>query len=156
MGTASPADASEPNRPGRPRFFDQRYLVVGAVAAFVIVVLAATLHYRSGSQRREYEKMLKDSLDRLVTAQEGFYYDSSKYTASLAALPTVRLPSAVHVRLFNTPNRRSWWGVATHDRLRGRHCIVWVGTPPASLPREARAPEDETKPFCFDDARSGS
>ena len=155
MGTATPAGAT-PNAPRRPRFLEQRYLVAGAVAIVVIVILAATLHYRGGSQRREYEKLLRDSLDRLVTAQEGFYYDSTKYTASLAALPSVRLPSDVHVRLFNDANRRSWWGVATHDRLKGRHCVVWVGTPPVSLPREARAPEAETKPLCFDDGHAGA
>lgn len=156
MGTASTAPAT-PNGPKRRRFLDERYLVAAAAAVVAIVVLVVVLRYRGGSQRRSYEKMLKDSLDRLVTAQEGFYYDSSKYTASLAALPTVRLPTGVHVRLFNTPDRRNWWGIATHDHLAGRHCEVWVGTPPAAVPREARAPEDETKPFCFDDARrSGS
>jgi len=156
MGIAATAPAT-PNEPRRPPFLEQRYLVAVAAAAVVIAVLAVVLHYRGGSQRRSYEKMLRDSLDRLVTAQEGFYYDSSKYTASLSALPTVRVPPEVHLRLFNTPDRRSWWGVATHDHLAARHCVVWVGTPPASIPREARAPEDETRPFCFDDARrSGS
>jgi hypothetical protein len=156
MGTASTAPAA-PNEPARPRFLEQRNILAAAIAVAVIVAIVIVVHYRGGSQRRSYEKMLRDSLDRLVTAQEGFYYDSSKYTGSLSALPTVRLPSGVHVRLFNTPDRRSWWGVATHDQLAGRHCVVWVGTPPASIPREARAPEDETKPFCFDNARrSGS
>jgi hypothetical protein len=151
MGTASTAPAP-PDESKRAAFLEQRYIVAAAALVAAIAVLAVVLHYRSGSQRRSYEKMLKDSLDRLVTAQEGFYYDSSKYTASLSALPTVRLPSGVHVRLFNSPDRRSWWGVATHDHLAARHCMVWVGTPPATVPREARAPEDETKPFCFDDA----
>ncbi|HEY2856691.1 MAG TPA: hypothetical protein VGJ18_27850 [Gemmatimonadaceae bacterium] len=156
MGTASAGGAAAPNGPRRPRFLEQRYLAAGSAALVAIVLLATALHYRGGSQRRQYEKLLKDSLDRLVTAQEGFYYDSTKYTASLAALPGVRLPTGVHVRMFNDPSRRSWWGVATHDRLRGRHCVVWVGTAPLSLPRDARAPEDETKVLCFDDARSGS
>ena len=156
MGTTSAAPATH-NEPRRPAFLEQRYILAAAIAVIVIVVVAVVVHYRSGSQRRSYEKMLRDSLDRLVTAQEGFYYDSSKYTGSLSALRTVRLPSGVHVRLFNTPDRRSWWGIATHDHLAGRNCVVWVGTPPASIPREARAPEDETKPFCFDNARrSGS
>jgi hypothetical protein len=87
-----------------------------------------------------------------VTAQEGFYYDSTRYTPSLQALPTVRLPDGVHVQIFS-PDRRSWWGVATHDRLPARECIVWVGVPPSAAPAEARAPEDETKPLCFDSSR---
>jgi hypothetical protein len=94
--------------------------------------------------------MLTMSLDKIVTAQEGFYYDSTRYVASLRSLPMVQLPPGVHVTLF-TPDRKSWWGIATHDRLPAHHCVVWVGTAPTTLPLEARAPENETRPLCFDD-----
>jgi hypothetical protein len=122
-----------------------------ALAAAIIIVLGALallLHRRGGSERRRYESLLKDTLDRLVTAQEGFYYDSSHYARSLGALPTLKLPRGVHVEITATP--RSWWGTATHDRLVGRRCVVWVVTPPPSLPEDLRALENETKPLCFD------
>jgi hypothetical protein len=115
-------------------------------------VLLAVIRYRAGGERRRYEASLRSALDRLVTAQEGFYYDSTRYTASLRSLPSVRLPEGVHVEIFST-DRRSWWGVATHDRLPSKRCIVWVGAPPSAVPAEARAPEDETKPLCFAAAR---
>ncbi|HZI41987.1 MAG TPA: hypothetical protein VFD67_09800 [Gemmatimonadaceae bacterium] len=123
--------------------------IVGIALVLLVGIIFAT-RYHSGSERRRYEAMLAASLDKIVTAQEGFFYDSTRYVASLRALPTVTLPVGVHVTL-HSPDRRSWWGVATHDRLPDHHCVVWVGTAPTSLPSEARAPENETKPLCFDD-----
>lgn len=148
--TATPAPPP-PNR-SRSRFLSTRYVGGAAVGLVLLIVLVAVIRYRAGGERRRYEASLRSALDRLVTAQEGFYYDSTRYTPSLRSLPSVRLPEGVHVEVFST-DRRSWWGVATHDRLPSRRCIVWVGTPPPGVPAEARAPEDETKPLCFDAAR---
>ena len=148
--TATPAPPPQ-NRP-RSRFLSTRYVVGAAVGLVLLIVLVALIRYRAGGERRRYEASLRSALDRLVTAQEGFYYDSTRYTPSLRSLPSVRLPEGVHVEIFST-DRRSWWGVAAHDRLPSRRCIVWVGTPPPTVPAEARAPEDETKPLCFDAAR---
>jgi hypothetical protein len=125
-------------------------MTIGAAALVLLIVAIAAIHYRTGSSRRRYESVLTTSLDRIVTAQEGFYYDSTKYVTSLRSLPTVHLPPGVHVTLY-APDRRSWWGVATHDLLPAHHCVVWVGKAPSSIPVEARAPENETKPLCFDD-----
>jgi hypothetical protein len=150
-GLSEGAPASAPNEPRRLRFLERRYLVGAAAALVVLFLTGVVVHYRSGGERRRAEAVLKSSLDRLVTAQEGFYYDSTRYTASLRALPSVTVPPGVHIQISN-PERRSWWGVATHDRLPSRRCAVWVGSPPAALPAEARAPEDEAKPICFDNA----
>ena len=154
MGSAVTTPTPAPPPPNRPRsrFLTTRYVVGAAVGLVLLVVLVALIRYRAGGERRRYEASLRSALDRLVTAQEGFYYDSTRYTASLRSLPSVRLPEGVHVDIFST-DRRSWWGVATHDRLPSRRCIVWVGAPPSGVPAEARAPEDETKPLCFDAAR---
>jgi hypothetical protein len=121
---------------------------IGGLVLLIAIVIAS--RYRSGNERRRYQALLTSSLDKIVTAEEGFFYDSTRYVASLRALPSVQLPSGVHVTLFS-PDRRSWWAVATHDRLRNHRCVVWVGAAPPSLPTEARAPENETKPLCFDD-----
>ena len=151
MGSAVPAGAPAPppHDTDLRRFLSRRYVIWAAVALAVIIVVGVVVHYRSGSERRGYEASLRSALDRLVTAQEGFYYDSTRYTPSLRSLPTVHLPDGVHVEIFS-PDRQSWWGVAMHERLPARRCIVWVGTPPSVVPAEARAPEDETKPLCFD------
>jgi hypothetical protein len=153
-GVSEGVPAPAPNEPRRPRFDAKQYLVAAAVAAILIAIVVIVVRYRSGADQRRYEAVLRASLDRLVTAQEGFYYDSTRYTASLRALPSVQLPPGVHVQIFN-PDRRSWWGVAMHDRMPGRHCVVWVGTPPASLPSDARVPENETKPLCFAGSQGG-
>lgn len=151
-GVTNVAPARPPDRGPRPRFLSKRYLIGASAGLVAIIALVVLIRYRGGSERRRYEASLQATLDRLVTAQEGFYYDSTRYTASLRALPTLRLPDGVHVQLFS-PDNRSWWGLATHDRLPERQCIVWVGAPPSTVPAEARAPEDETKPICFDAAR---
>ena len=146
-GAPAPARQSGPTR----WIALSRTAVIGAaVAGAVIVATVVGLRYRDASQRRQYEAMLRASLDKIVTAQEGYYYDSTRYVGSLRALPTVQLPPGVHVQLYN-PDRRSWWGIATYDRLPAHRCVVWVGTAPPTLPLEARAPENETKPLCFDE-----
>lgn len=151
-GLTAGAPAPSPGEPSRRRISTRQYVIGGAALIVLVIVIVLVVRYQSGSEQRRYEKVLSSVLDRLVTAQEGFYYDSSRYTPSLRALPSVQLPAGVHVQIFN-PDRRSWWGVASHDRLPARRCIVWVGTPPSSLPRDGRAPEDETKPLCYDRAR---
>lgn len=122
----------------------------GAALVALIVLIVLLLHYRAGQHRREYDAQMLATLDRILTAQEGFFYDSSHYVGSLQALPTVHVPSGVHVELAS-PDRRSWWGVATHSLLGGHRCVVWVGTAPASFPAEVRSLENEAKPICFDD-----
>ena len=152
--TGSPADGAPAPTPKEPpslgALLTRRNLGIAAATLIVLIVVIGAFRYRRGSDRRRYESLLTTSLDHIVTAQEGFYYDSTRYVTSLGALPTVHLPPGVHVRLY-APDRRSWWGLATHDQLPSHHCVVWVGKAPSSIPAEARAPENETKPLCFDD-----
>ena len=142
-----PAHAVEPRGPTSSRRTIGLLVVAGLVVA---AALAFLLFYRSGRARRQHEATLKATLDKLVTAQEGFYYDSSRYVSSLRSLPAFSVPQGVQLQLA-TPVPRSWSAVARHTSLSGRHCVVWVGTPPTSLPDAARVPENETRPLCFDD-----
>jgi hypothetical protein len=150
---ASPESSSR--RTSRSLPISRRQLAVILAAAVVLTAaIAIVVHYRAGRDRRRYESLMLITLDRLLTAQEGFFYDSAHYVGSLRALPTMQLPAGVHVQLAN-PDRRSWWGIATHDALRGQQCVVWVGAPPLSFPADVRAPENEAKPICLDErARS--
>src|SRR3954452_23987918 len=111
-GVSEGAPASPPNEPRQLPFLERRYLVGGAAVLVVLFLIGVVVHYRSGADRRRYEAALESTLDRLVTAQEGFYYDSTHYTASPRALPGVAVPDGVHIQI-NNPERRSWWGVAT-------------------------------------------
>ena len=138
----------EPRRQG----FSRRTIILLVAAGLALALVVATvLYYRSGRNRRQREALLKATLDRLVTAQEGYYYDSARYATTLRALPAFTTPSGARVQLA-PPMSHSWSAVATHTLLAGRFCVVWVGTPPTSLPDAARVPENETKPLCFDDA----
>jgi hypothetical protein len=154
-GDVAPPESS--SRPAAPRFPSQGQLWVLVAAAVVLIAVIATVtHYRAGRDRRRYETLMLTTLDRILTAQEGFFYDSARYVGSLRALPTVRLAPGVHVQIAN-PDRRSWWGVATHDALKGLQCVVWVGSAPPSFPADVRAPENEAKPVCLENrARPGN
>lgn len=148
--TARPEAAAK-----RPRWSEyltpKRIGLAAAVAVPLIAILVLTLQYRAARARRAYQSLMEQSLDRVVTAQEGFFYDSARYASSLRQLPGLRLPATVHAQIVSaTP--KTWWGVATHDNLPGRRCAVWVGTPPPVLPSSARTPDNETKPLCFDDS----
>ncbi|HEY2375305.1 MAG TPA: hypothetical protein VGH98_04965 [Gemmatimonadaceae bacterium] len=157
--TGSPAGGAPAPTPKRQvslkSLLTRRNGVITGAALVCVIVVISIARYESGGRRRRYESLLASSLDHIVTAQEGFFYDSTRYVASLRALPTIHLPPGVHVTLY-TPDPRSWWGIATHDRLPARHCVVWVGKPPPSLPATARSPENETRPLCFDDKGSGA
>ena len=162
MTGVSTDDASSPEplpHPAASRLsLSPKQLSFGGIALVAIIVaIVWMVHYHAGRARREYDSLMLNTLDRVLTAQEGFFYDSSHYVGSLRALPSVHVAPDVHVELVN-PNRRSWWGVATHAGLAGHRCVVWVGTAPDSFPAEVRAPENEAKPMCFDDvtARASS
>lgn len=150
---APPATAP---KPASTRFRLTRRQIAAASVVFVLVVLGIALlvHYRSGRDRRQYDAVMRATLDKLLTAQEGFFYDSAHYVGSLRQLSTVHLPPGVEVEMMS-PDRHSWWGIATHDGLKGHRCVVWVGKAPASFPADARTSENEAKPVCFDDARTG-
>lgn len=138
----SPPDARRQRAP--------RIAILAAVLVLLLVIIAGALYarHRSARQQLAYEDAMVMGLDTLVTAEEGYFYDSARYTPSLAAFPKLPLLAGVHLTI-DSAGARSWWGTATHARLPRRRCEVWVGTPPARFPAAARAPELEGKPTCF-------
>src|SRR5437588_11026095 len=95
-GPSEKAPAPEPD--GRVAI-SSRQAIGAATALVVIVAVVIALRYRTGNERRRYDGLLRASLDKIVTAQEGYYYDSTRYVGSLRAPPTVQLPTGVHVQL---------------------------------------------------------
>lgn len=142
------AGAPRGQRPSR-----RTILLLAGAAVVALAVLGLLLSYRSGRGRRDREALLRNTLDKLVTAQEGFYYDSARYVSALRSLPSFSVPAGVQLQLA-PPVPRSWSAVARHSLLPGRYCVVWVGTPPTTLPDAARVPENETRPLCFDDGHA--
>src|SRR5438105_14618336 len=65
--------------------FSTRNVLIGVAALIVLIAILMAGRYRSGSARRGYESLLTTSLDKIVTAEEGLYYDSTRYVASLRA-----------------------------------------------------------------------
>jgi hypothetical protein len=144
--------ANEAEETSRQPAISPRGLTIAAIAAcIVLAAIVVSVYYRSSRSRREQEAQLRGTLDKLVTAQEGFYYDSTRYVSSLRSLRALQVPPNIRLQI-TSPAAQSWWGIASHAALPGRHCVVWVGNPPAWLPDEARVPENETKPLCFDGA----
>ena len=146
------AEPAPPGTPQRQQRFTRGQITVASVAGVALAAaIGALLYYLSGRDRRRYEALLETTLDKLVTAQEGFFYDSARYAKSFKSLPSFQLPSRVHLQMTAIDPAHSWSGTATHDGLAGRKCLVWVGSAPGSFPEEARVPENETKPLCSDD-----
>jgi hypothetical protein len=153
-GPSESTTAVEPTPEAAPapeRGFRVMQVVLATIAGLLVVAaLALLLYYRSGRERRHYEALVSETLDKLVTAQEGFFYDSAHYARSLPSLRTFQPPPGVRVSVAVADTAHSWSGTATHDALSGGQCVVWVGRAPTTLPEAARAPENETKPLCFD------
>lgn len=138
--------------PSRQAAISPRGLTIAAIAACIaLAAIVLFVSYRSGRSRREQEAQLRGTLDKLVTAQEGFYYDSARYASALRSLRALQVAPNIRLQI-TSPAAHSWWGLASHAAFPGRHCVVWVGNPPTWLPDEARVPENETKPLCFDGA----
>jgi hypothetical protein len=151
--SAPPNDGPVPSDDAPPHPGHRRRTVAIVLAALAVLLVASLVTYqRAGRTRRASEALLRATLDRLVTAQEGFFYDSARYAPSVGALPGFAVPSGVNLEI-TMPAPRSWSATATHASLAGRHCVVWVGTPPPALPEAAREPKNETRPLCFEDAR---
>ena len=145
------AAAPAPERKSRA----MQMTLAGIAGVLLIAAIVLLVYDRSGRERRHYEALASETLDKLVTAQEGFFYDSAHYARSLQSLPTFQPPPGVRVSIVVADTAHSWSGTATHDALSRRRCVVWVGRAPTTLPETARAPENETKPLCFDVAPDG-
>lgn len=131
-----------------------RRIILAVVGVLLLAVLAAVLWYRAGRADRAAEASMVETLDRLVTAQEGIFYEREHYATTLSELPAFRVPDGVRVEVLGA-SPRSWWGAATHTRLRGRRCVIWVGSPAASMPAEAKDLSQETLPYCYDAGATG-
>jgi hypothetical protein len=107
-------------------------------------------------------KQIRSRLNAVLAAQEANYSDNGTYTTSLTALakydPSLSVISAnkrrdsVSVQVIFAGGR-GWTGVASHWGLRGKSCVVYVGSP-EELPKlpftraDRRTPTEEGVPVC--------
>jgi len=77
-------------------------VIVGLLAAIAIPKL-------SNTKQKAYVAQMKSDLKNLATAEEGFFYDSTFYTTSLAALNNFRSSTGVTLNVLEaTPG--GWSG----------------------------------------------
>jgi len=94
-------------------------VIVGLLAAIAIPKL-------SNTKQKAYVAQMKSDLKNLATAEEGFFYDSTFYTTSLAALNNFRSSTGVTLNVLEaTPG--GWSARATHSQT-ARQCVLFQGS----------------------------
>lgn len=103
-------------------------VIVGLLAAIAIPKLANT-------KQKAYVAQMKSDLKNLATAEEGFFYDSTFYTTSLASLNNFRSSTGVTLNVLEaTPG--GWSARATHSST-PRQCVLYQGNAAAVAPATA-------------------
>jgi len=93
-------------------------VIIGILAAFAIPKFANT-------KQKAYVAQMKSDLKNLATAQEAFFYDSTFYTTSLAALNNFSPSTGVTLTiLVATPG--GWSAQAVHSQT-SRQCVLFEG-----------------------------
>jgi prepilin-type N-terminal cleavage/methylation domain-containing protein len=106
-------------------------VIIGLLAAIAIPKL-------SNTKQKAYVAQMKSDLKNLATAEEGFFYDSTFYTTSLAALNNFRSSTGVTLNVLEaTPG--GWSARATHSQT-PRQCVLFQGnaTPVAPATTEGK------------------
>jgi prepilin-type N-terminal cleavage/methylation domain-containing protein len=98
-------------------------VIIGILASIAIPKFANT-------KEKTYVGALKADLRNLATAQEAFFYDSTKYTSSLAQLnftPTTGISMTI------TVSAGGWNAIAAHTQT-PRRCYLYGGSGPPIPP----------------------
>lgn len=94
-------------------------VIVGLLAAIAIPKFANT-------KQKAYVAQMKSDLKNLATAEEAYFYDSTFYTTSLAALNNFRSSTGVTLTVLEaTP--MGWSARAIHGQT-ARQCALYQGT----------------------------
>jgi prepilin-type N-terminal cleavage/methylation domain-containing protein len=100
-------------------------VIIGILVSFAIPKFANT-------KQKAYVAQMKSDLHNLATAQEGFFYDSTFYTTSLAALNNFSASTGVTLTiLVATPG--GWSARAVHSQT-PRQCVLFEGNAAAVAP----------------------
>jgi prepilin-type N-terminal cleavage/methylation domain-containing protein len=93
-------------------------VIIGILAALAIPKYANT-------KQKAYVAQMKSDLKNLATAEEAFFYDSTLYTSSLAALNNFRSSTGVTLNVLEaTP--MGWSAEAIHSQTT-RACYLFNG-----------------------------
>jgi type IV pilus assembly protein PilA len=93
-------------------------VIVGLLAAIAIPKLANT-------KQKAYVAQMKSDLKNLAPAEEGYFYDSTFYTTSLASLNNFRSSTGVTLPVMEA-SAKGWSAEATHSAT-PRRCALFQG-----------------------------
>ena len=100
-------------------------VIIGILASFAIPKFANT-------KQKAYVAQMKSDLKNLATAEEAFFYDSTFYTTSLAALNNFRASTGVTLNVLEaTP--QGWSAEALHAQTT-RRCALYQGNAAPVVP----------------------
>jgi prepilin-type N-terminal cleavage/methylation domain-containing protein len=99
-------------------------VIIGILASFAIPKFINT-------KEKTYVAQMKSDLRNLATAEEAFFYDSTKYTSSLPALNNFSPSSGVTLTVAAIPG--GWNAMAQHAQT-PRRCYLFAGAGPPLPP----------------------
>ncbi|HEY7195127.1 MAG TPA: prepilin-type N-terminal cleavage/methylation domain-containing protein [Gemmatimonadales bacterium] len=100
-------------------------VIIGILASMAIPKFANT-------KQKAYVAQMKSDLKNLATAEEAFFYDSTFYTSSLAALNNFNSSTGVTLTIV-TASPGGWSARAVHAQT-PRQCVLFQGNAPALAP----------------------
>ena len=96
-------------------------VIIGILAAIAIPKFANT-------KSKAYITAMKSDLRNLVTAEEAYFSDSSKYTATITDLKYQNTTGVNAPTIVAPSGTGSWYATITHSQLSGTTCGVSVNT----------------------------
>ncbi len=96
-------------------------VIIGILAAIAIPKFANT-------KSKAYITAMKSDLRNLVTAEEAYFSDSSKYTATITDLKYQNTTGVNAPTIVAPAGTGSWYATITHSQLSGTTCGVSVNT----------------------------
>jgi len=100
-------------------------VIIGILAAIAIPKFANT-------KEKAYYTAMKSDLRNLMTAEEAYFSDSSKYSAVAAQLNNYKTSTGVGGLTIVT-GQGFWTATVTHSQLTaGKNCVISINTPNAN------------------------
>jgi len=101
-------------------------VIIGLLASIAIPKFANT-------KEKAYVGAMKSDLRNLATAEEAFFYDSSKYTTNFALMNNFT-PSTGVILTVTQATGSGWSATTTSTFAPGRQCALFSGTASAVAP----------------------